>query len=647
MEISSDILRACLMFSFLGLRSNERWLGELLGRDSEGQLGSQKVGTDLEDLVFGGLSVRQSLTLLRAHSYLESLEFSRAFVVLNDESSLCRSGIAMFMKNYCQLLSLERQNAKVDRLEDMVAPPSEASVTSLKYSKIEMEVLNFLTFLKDSDSDGERREVVGLLEWLASIAIYRQNRCLEALEFQINSLRKEPLNWSCWQDLVRNLVSNGQGSLSSSFKSYEQPERSDVVGEESFMNENVHRNTGLQPFKRQQSSGSSRSLRDSSLRDFLDSLGLEESLSGRLAYALYLETLGRWKGALCEYAEVPAEVRSGPYVESRVARCNKELGNLEVAVKIHDSILRKDRAFLGNVVELASIFSETKNVKELTLLADRCVELSKYSVDTCIVLGMYHWLTNDRFKALRFYKRALLMDSKSSPTWVLCGYALHELGNIRSSLFAYRTALNLDSTNVQAIFGIAQIYSRLDLHSYSIKLYEKALNQSPGDAFLWYNLGVSLEKAGNYQEASRSFYRALSCESSKNLSSDAEIKYMGKLLKLETDHWNQTGSLYWARKIIVKAIDLGFLEEASSEADSPIDAGSVDEVEFFSNWRRLRWSIRMVPQKLPLDLIVALECVLQLHSTSIDDKNSLQDELLAENIRELLNNPKSLQISRD
>ncbi|OLQ17813.1 TPR repeat family protein [Cryptosporidium hominis] len=648
--MAMDILKACFRFSFLGLRSNEQWLGELFSLSSEDQLGSQKVELNLDGQIFGGLSVKQSLALLRARSYFESLEFTRAFGVLNDEISLNKSGIAMFMKNYYQLLSLERQNTKTDRLEDLVVPPSEASMTSLKYSKIEMEVLNFLTCLNNSNMD-EKPEVVGLLEWLASIVIYRQNRYMEALEFQINSLKKDPLNWSCWQDLVRNFISNGQGNIVSSFKPCEDVEESDLSQNDTFLNENLHRNLGLQPFKKKQSSGLSRSLRDSSFKDFLNSLGLNESLYAHLAYALYLETTGKWKEALCEYNQISMEVKdNSPYIESRIARCNRELGDLETALKAHDSILSKDKAYLGNAIELASIYSESKNIKELNLLAKRCVELSKYSVDTCVVLGIYHWLTNDKYKALRFYKRALLMDSRSSQTWVLCGYALHELGNIRSSLFAYRTALNLDSSNVQAIFGIAQIYSRLNLHAYSIKLYEKALNQSPGDAFLWYNHGISLEKAGNYQEASRSFYKALSCESSKDSSSDSEIKYMGKLLKLETDQWNQAGSLYWARKIIIKAIELGFLEKASSKTDSTFDTSYStysDENEFFSNWQRLRWSIRMIPQKLPLDLIIALECVLQLHSTPIDEKNSVQSELLVENIRELLNNPKSFQISKD
>ncbi|OII74015.1 uncharacterized protein cubi_02817 [Cryptosporidium ubiquitum] len=645
-----DIVKACFRFSFLGLRSNEQWLGELLSQSSEDQEEPKKIESNLESQIFGGLSVKQSLALLRARSYFESLEFTRAFEVLNDEVSLNKSGIAVFMKNYYQLVSLERQNTKTDRLEDMVVPPSEASMTSLKYSKIEVEILNFLSCLSNSDNVEEKQEIIGLLEWLASIVIYRQNRYLEALEFQINSLKKEPLNWSCWQDLVRNLTSNGQGNVVSSFKTCENGENNDFNWNEIFFNENLHRNPGLQPFKKKQSSGLSRNIRDSSFKDFSNSLGLTESFCGHIAYALYLETIGKWKEALCEYNQISNEIKNSPYVESRIAKCNRELGNLEAAVRIHESILNKDKTFLGNSVEFASILSEAKNVKELNLLAKRCVELSKYSVDTCIVLGIYHWLTNDKYKALRFYKRALLIDCKSSPTWVLCGYALHELGNTRSSLFSYRTALNLDPTNVQAIFGIAQIYSRLNLHSYSIKLYEKALNQSPGDAFLWYNHGISLEKAGDYQEASRSFYKALSCESSKNLSSDAEIKYMGKLLKLETDQWNHAGSLYWARKIIVKAIELGFLEIASSKVDSSPDINFTylsDENEFFSNWQRLRWSIRMIPQKLPLDLIIALECILQLHSTSIDEKSSIKSELLIENIRELLNNPKSLQISKE
>ncbi|KAF7458561.1 cell division cycle protein 23 [Cryptosporidium felis] len=640
-KTTMEILRACFRFSFLGLRSNERWLSELLGQNEE----EETIADGLGEEVLRGLTVRQTLLVLRARSYFESQEYTRAFGVLDGDAALRKSMTAMFMKNYFLLLSLERQDAKTDRLEDMVVPPSEAGVISIKHSMMEAEILDFLNgFGSEQKMVEEGAELAGLLEWLVSALLFRQNRFSEALEFQITSLRKEPFNWSCWLDLVRNLASNGPGLPFASKASVSATEQSLVHGEP--LPGNSQRKVGLQPLKRVQNSNLSRGLRDSCFPDFVESLGLKETLCGRLAFAFYLETLGKWKEALAEYETALAEVPTSPYVQTQIARCKRELGDSAAAIQIHQVVLKLDKYFLGNAIELASLLSESKNIRELTLLSKRCVELSEYSVETCVVLGMYHWLANDKHKALRFYKRAILLDAKSSFVWVLCGYALHELGNTRGSLFAYRTALNLDSTNVQAIFGISQIFSKLNLHPYSIKLFEKALNQSPSDAFLWYNLGISFEKTGNLQEASRSFYRALSCESAKNSNSDAEIKYMGKLLQLESDQWNQTGSLYWARKIVVKALELGFLEKADHQDPVPSPPAS-DENEFFSNWHRLRWSVRMVPQKLPLDLIAALECLLQLLSSPPDENKQPQSELLLENIRELLNVPDSFQPPRN
>ncbi|KAH8739243.1 CDC23 [Cryptosporidium ryanae] len=744
-----EIISSCFKYSFLGLSLNERWLSELFDGSLEdvtfeGENGADNLGING---ILRGLTTRQKLKLMRAKSYMNSREYSRVFCILNDDPEMNNIGMALFMKNYSLLISLEKQNTDMEKFENMVVNPSDYAVVSVNYCKIEKDILNFLNkqqLLADKSSNNH--EFVGLLEWLLSVVVYRQNRFSEALDLQVRSVCNEPYNWSCWVDMVKNVTrynsnsitgstnmsknssngrsnetgNNGTGEDASNgaslgfnemdiltsnnagmgMREYIASQKDRVNGTD-LMNENQgnSNNAGLQLFKKNNNFDAFKQLRDSCYNDYIHSLGLPNCLFAHLSYGLYLEKTGRWRDALNEYLNVsntyfPKNACSS-YVEFQIAKCNYELGDPQSSLATHQIISNRDKYYLGNVMHIATILSELNDVKELSLLAKKCVEISKYSLETCIVLGMYHWLTNDKHKALRFYKRALLFDNKSSFIWVLCGHALHELGNIRASLFAYKTANNLDSTNVTALYGISQIYSKLNLHPYSIKVYEKALVQSPTDHFLWFNLGISLEKLGNYQEASRCYYKALSFEISKSkMANGTDIKYMGKLLKMESEQWNQPGTLYWAKKIIQRAVEYGYLEKiesshtdvnfgscdqnvmgnhstshpenalvpppssssSSSEKQDPLNFVSYQDENndmFFLEWDKLRWSVRLIPQKLPVDVISAIESIMQIQSSisfgdsNKDDNYISKHEIVLENLRELLNVPRPLQIVRE
>ncbi|KAH7650267.1 TPR domain protein [Cryptosporidium bovis] len=745
-----EIMNACFKYSFLGLSSNERWLAELLDNSFDDISSDVENSSDNKvnfsaDEMLKGLTLRQKLKLIRAKSYMNSREYSRVVGILSEDSEMNDIALALFMKNYSLLISLEKQNTDMEKFENMVVNPSDYAVISVNYSRIERDILNFLN-KRQLIVEKSNNEFVGLLEWLLSVVVYKQNRFSEALDLQIRSVCNEPCNWSCWVDMVKNITRHNSNNITGStntnkngsnannnennsncvisdgnnntslglngmdllysnntgivMREYIMSQR-DKVDITDQINENQsnsnNSNVGLQLFRRKNNFDAFKQLRDSCYNDYVHSLGLPNCMFAHLSYGLYLEKTGKWKDALNEYLSIsntyfPDNVCS--YVESQIAKCNYELGDLQNSLIIHQNISNKDKYYLGNVIEIATILSESNNVKELSLLAKKCVEMSKYSLETCIVLGMYHWLTNDKHKALRFYKRALLFDNKSSFIWVLCGHALHELGNIRGSLFAYKTANNLDSTNITALFGIAQIYSNMNLHPYSIKVYEKALLQSPTDPFLWFNLGVSSEKLGDYQEASRYFYKALSFEISKGkISNGTDIKYMGKLLKMESEQWNQPGTLYWAKKIIQRAIEYGYLEKIENHGtNSDFGFGSCDQNVmgnssvshhenvlvppsissdkqknsinfisyqeenndmFFLEWDKLRWSVRMIPQKLPVDVISAIESIMQIQSSislvdlNKDDKYISKHEVVLENLRELLNVPKPIQVARE
>ncbi|EEA06958.1 TPR repeat-containing protein [Cryptosporidium muris RN66] len=658
-----DLIKKCHYFKFFGITYTSEWLCELWDSCSVTENFAEVGGLDA-CCICGTLNsdnIKLNMKLMNAKIYFDSREYRRVIAVLSNFKDTDDCAETIFFRSYAALLSLEKPLLNISNLEQWTVTQPESQIMETRISEIEASISNYLAKQDKMFKKTKCNSMHGLLQWLLSIAVYRQNRYTDAYYTQIASLWNEPLNWSCWVDLINNLVSHGNSKIKTPINDSENSSNYNISFD--YLKWYNTDNYSMQFADAHKQIYTHKQFNDQSYSDFSESLGIPSHWCGRFAFALYLSLVGRWKDSLEEYTLLLQIFPNSAYILSQLAKCHYELGKIDQAISLFNKISNMHPYYLRSVVEMATILAQRNDIDELSILARKCSNLAKYSPETSIVMGIYHWSTNDRHKALKFYKRALVLNSQSSSAWILCGYALHELNNIRGSLYAYKTAIALSPTNTTALYGIAEIYSKLNMPMHAIRFYEKSIAQSPEDSHLWSQLGQIFEKINRIEDATRCVYKAFICEIAKDPKSESTIRYMGKLLKLEAEQWHNEEASAWANKIIQTAIEHGYIEnicntelsKISKDVNSP-ETEDQDEkpclrsdcnLESSLDWENLRWSVHIIPQKLPTDIIAALEWLVQLYSDSNQTKDCTTIINLLTQIKESLKKSLPLNVDKD
>ena len=74
-------------------------------------------------------------------------------------------------------------------------------------------------------------------------------------------------------------------------------------------------------------------------------------------------------------------------------------------------------------------------------------------------------------------------------------------GDFEQAVYLFRDAVNRSTTSVQARAGLAKALLRLDRADEAVEHLQKALEYSPENADISYNLGVAYHRQGKYQAA--------------------------------------------------------------------------------------------------------------------------------------------------
>lgn len=74
---------------------------------------------------------------------------------------------------------------------------------------------------------------------------------------------------------------------------------------------------------------------------------------------------------------------------------------------------------------------------------------------------------------------------------------------------AYQEALKAEPDNLEALRGLARVYTSMGEYDRANETYKKALAKYPRDVTLWYDLGMMHDRRKDWPEGARCFYKAL------------------------------------------------------------------------------------------------------------------------------------------
>ena len=202
------------------------------------------------------------------------------------------------------------------------------------------------------------------------------------------------------------------------------------------------------------------------------------------------------------------DVPTSPFALAQMAQALYGAAEFDEALQTFAALEDRDPYRLSNVDTLAYLYYVREAKAELSTLARRAVQLDKFKVETCCVVGNYFALKGQHEHAVAYFKRALRHNRRYQGVHTLLGHEFVELKNLPAAIEAYRAAVDINPRDFRAWYGLGQAYEIAKMHFYSLYYYRKTTVLRPKDARMWCALGGSLEKTGLAKEAIRCYRRA-------------------------------------------------------------------------------------------------------------------------------------------
>ncbi|KAJ8918259.1 hypothetical protein NQ315_014129 [Exocentrus adspersus] len=219
-------------------------------------------------------------------------------------------------------------------------------------------------------------------------------------------------------------------------------------------------------------------------------------------------------------------LENSTYIMSQIALGHHNRRKLDEAINMFKSILAVDPYRLDNLDTYSNL------LYDLADLAHKVVNIDKYRVETCCVIGNYYSLRSDHPKAVLYFRRALKLNPQFLSAWTLMGHEYMEMKNTNAAIQSYRHAIEINARDYRAWYGLGQTYEILKMPNYCLYYYKKAQQLKPNDSRMVIALGEAYEKLDKTENALKCYYKACSL-------GDVEGTALIKLAKLY-DKLNET-----------------------------------------------------------------------------------------------------------
>lgn len=308
-----------------------------------------------------------------------------------------------------------------------------------------------------------------------------------------------------------------------------------------------------------------------------------------------LQKKGNYNGALEEYNAAELIDPNNILVRLNLGTLYQAKGDIETAIKAYDTILtiepknvlahyykstalKQLKDYAGATKELNTILQIDPNnlmaKQELIAIAkdqgggdnSNLLSILKDSADSNpnnaksqYDVAFEAHSKGDLSTAIRYYKKAIILDPKMTDAYSNLGAALMENKEYDEATENLQKASELDPTNdnvqkllseIKELQGSNKYQEALKLHeegklSKAIKLYEEALNAEPNNTEIYINLGAATQSNKDYQKAINYYKKALSLDPNSSLT----YYYMGTVYHAKNDLSEAVGNYKKALEI--------------------------------------------------------------------------------------------------
>eukprot|EP00884_Botryococcus_braunii_P009060 jgi/Botrbrau1/18155/Bobra.53_1s0025.1 len=302
---------------------------------------------------------------------------------------------------------------------------------------------------------------------------------------------------------------------------------------------------------------------------FSGRLAGEASDAGRQELLALLWSLGtgwrhlcmyRCKEAIEAFQQLPVQQRNTGWVYTQIGRAYYEISAYEMASHAFKQARKFDKFRLEGMEYYSSVLWHLKKEMELAHLAhevssvDRKSPSPGWSSETCFSLQKEHEA------AIRFFQRALQLDSGAAYAYTLCGHEYFANEDFDSAMKCYQNAERLDPRHYNALYGMGQVYFRQEKWMHATVSFSRALQVNPKSSVLHCYMGVTLSKQDKNLEAMNELNTAIAMDPNNPLAKYeraalllhlnrteealAELHALKELAPREASIWFQMGKIY-------------------------------------------------------------------------------------------------------
>lgn len=221
----------------------------------------------------------------------------------------------------------------------------------------------------------------------------------------------------------------------------------------------------------------------------------------------------RYNDALTDLMQATTIAPDKTDYQTRLGDTYFRLGDMEHSYKAFERVAQLDPKNKEAYMKLGEIAFYSKDY-------DRAMEhLSKVTADepdnrdALFMKGFIYKETGDTAKAAYYFRKVIDLNPDYEPPYEELGFMYANHGSPLAVEYL-NTAIKLDPTNTQAMYGLAMYMQEHQRFDEAEELYRRITEVNPAHSDAWHNLGyIECFHYGDYDQALQYFNRAIECDS--------------------------------------------------------------------------------------------------------------------------------------
>jgi tetratricopeptide (TPR) repeat protein len=224
--------------------------------------------------------------------------------------------------------------------------------------------------------------------------------------------------------------------------------------------------------------------------------------------------LGTYREAV-EYYRACLEHHPGNnYALFGLADCYKTLNQFHKAIEIWEQYLLHDDRNITVLTRVADAYRKVRDFKHSKDVYLKVLEMEDSNPYAIIGLGHLHYDFKEYQEALFYWQKMIVISMENVDIRVLTsiGNCYRKLNSFGDGVDYFEKALNRDTNNFYALFGLADCYRGMNQQDKSLDYWNRILDQDPRNKVILTRAGDAYRNLQNFENALEYYRRALNIE---------------------------------------------------------------------------------------------------------------------------------------